>query len=335
MCRFTLVFGSLVCLVGAACAGDPPQPGPWKFTTAIGANVSQSAFSSNWAGGDKGSFVWALTANPRAERQVTAHVNWTNDMKLAYGQTSRQESGPDGALTWSTPIKSTDQIQFESTGRWTSTGAVNPYVSLRLDSQFKDQSSPIGTINVNPIKLSETAGLARVLQKTEDAEAITRIGFGFRQVLGRAFVNATTKETASYSANDGGIEWTTTSKRPILQKRVTYDSKLTVFLPVFYSQNSALEDFDAMMLAADGPHESVAGFWKQPDVNFLNTLTAQITKAINVNLTAQAVYDKFDAATNVDTTLPLDVLTGEVNRGIRKAVQIREVLALGITYQLF
>jgi hypothetical protein len=52
-------------------------------------------------------------------------------------------------------------------------------------------------------------------------------------------------------------------------------------------------------------------------------------------LFAQWVYDKFDAAANVDTTLPLDVLTAELDRNIRKRGQFKETLAIGLTYRLF
>ena len=70
-------------------------------------------------------------------------------------------------------------------------------------------------------------------------------------------------------------------------------------------------------------------------MNFQNTWTAQITKLLSVNLFAQWVYDKFDAAANVDLTQPFDVLSGEINRNIRKRGQFKETLAIALTYRLF
>ena len=136
-------------------APAPPEPGPWKLTTVLAANLSQSSFSSNWAGGDKGSIVWVLNTNTTAERQFTKTFNLQNVLQLAYGQTTRQVV-PDAAKpderVWDEPDKTTDQIAFESTGRFTFGGFVDPYLGLRLDSQFRDESfEPIGTIDFNPV----------------------------------------------------------------------------------------------------------------------------------------------------------------------------------------
>jgi hypothetical protein len=70
-------------------------------------------------------------------------------------------------------------------------------------------------------------------------------------------------------------------------------------------------------------------------VNFQNTFSAQITKTLSVNLFAQWVYQKFDGATNVDNTLPIEARIPQVDRGIRKAGQFKETLALGFSYRLF
>jgi hypothetical protein len=121
----------------------------------------------------------------------------------------------------------------------------------------------------------------------------------------------------------------------VLNKRVIYKGGLLVYLPVFYSKSGALKQYDADALAGDATHTAVANYWKTPDVDFTNLFTAQITKSFNVNLAVQFVYDKFDQAMNVDNSLPLAQREDIVNRGIRRAGQFREVLALGLTYSLF
>jgi hypothetical protein len=309
----------------------------WKYTTALGLNLSQSTFSSNWSGGDQGSIVWVLNSDATAERQFTPRFNLKNQLQLAYGQTARQKRDETdaGHLVWDEPDKTTDLIVFESTGRFTLDTFVDPYLGFRLDSQFSDQSSPIGDLPFNPIRLKESAGVARVFEKTEEREAISRIGFGFRQTLAKSFIDPTTRETEHFTANDGGLEWQTQVTRPVLEKKVVYKGQLLVFHPVFYSKSNELEDFDALMIAADRVHEPVADFWKVTDVNFQNTFTSQITKHLAVNLFVQWVYDKFDASANVDLALPVDVLVAEVDRNTRKAGQFKETLALGITYQIF
>ena len=79
----------------------------------------------------------------------------------------------------------------------------------------------------------------------------------------------------------------------------------------------------------------MANFWKMPTINFQNNFTAQITKSLGVTLFAQWVYQKFDNATSVDTTQPLDVQIASVDHGIRKAGQFKETLALAFSYRVF
>jgi hypothetical protein len=315
----------------------PVEAGPWTFNALVGLNLAQSAYSDNWAGGDKGSIVWVLNSDIEAERQFNPRFNLSNLLQLAYGQTAKQVADPSDPSRnrWDRPEKSTDLILFESVGRWTLNKYVDPFISFRLDSQFRDQSNPIGEIALNPVKLTETAGLARVHVKTETSEWISRVGFGFRQTLSNTFVDSLGAETERFSTNDGGFEFQSTMTRPILEKRVVYKGKLLVFFPVFYSQSDALEEFDTIALGVDPTREEVAGFWKAPDVNFQNAFTAQITKIISVNLYLQFVYDKFDAATNVDTSLPTPILVSEIERGVRKAGQFKQTLAIGLTYALF
>ena len=346
MKRLTRVCAALITLAFAAArpaAAAAADPGPWKLGTTAQLTLSQSAFSTNWSGGDHGSLVWVIGTDTKAERQVSTRVNWSNHLELAYGQTSQQNPDPSsgGDLRWDSPEESTDKIAFESTGRWTLDKFADPYLSLRLDSQFLDQSNPLGDLTLNPVKLKEALGLARVLRKTEDAEAITRVGFGFRQTFGKTFVLDPTLRKESFSSNDGGLEWQTSVTQPVLQKKVLYKGQLLVFQPLFYSKSSAIEQFDRNARAGDASRaaepgrEAVADFWKTADVNFQNELTASITKSIGVSLTAQLVYDKFDAAANVDNTLPLAALGPEVQRNTRKAGQFREVLALTFKYTLF
>jgi len=316
----------------------PIEPGPWKFGEVVSLNLSQSSFSTNWAGGDRGSIVWVLGSASTAERQFTKQFNSSSALTLAYGQTSRQDVDPNdpNGRVWSTPDKTTDQILLESTGRFTLNGFADPYVAFRGESQFQDQSNPLGIVNVNPIKLKESAGIAKVLVKADDRETITRLGFGFRQTLSKTLLSANPRTTSSSSENDGGFEWQTNVKQPILQKKVLWTASLLVFQPVFYSGASALDQFDADIAAqAVVRHEASADFWKATDVNFQNTFAAQITKNISVNLFAQLVYDKYDAVAKLDPNASLAARELAVTHNTRKAGQFKETLALGFNYRLF
>ena len=326
-----LGFAMLALAPASSRAADPTPPGPWKYKTVLGVNLAQSAFSSNWRGGDRGQFTWVASADVGAERQFSERFALANTLKLAYGQTGKQVSGS----TWETPSKSTDQILFESVGRFTLGGFVDPYLALNVESQFLDQSNPAKDLTFNPVKVKESAGIARTWVKTEERELLSRLGFGFRQTFGRSITDPVTLEEGSFTSNDGGIEFVSTTTWPLLDKKVLYKGRLTVFQTVFYSKSDALEEYDALAVAADPSHESVADFWKTTDLDFENTFTAPITKNLNVNLLVQWVYDKFDVAANVDPTLPLAVLNADVAKNTRKAGQFREVLAIGFTYTLF
>jgi hypothetical protein len=313
-------------------------PGPWAYSVVVGLTLGQSAFSDNWAGGDKGTINWILNANLDAKRQLNPKVNLTEQLQLAYGQTSSQR-GDAGERTWSRPDKTTDLILFESVARFTLQKFVDPYVSLRLDSQFLDESDPIGELMFNPVKLTETAGVARVLDRGEDREWIARTGFGFRQSFARAFTDSTGDRTERFSTNDGGLEFQSTAKYPMAEKKIVYDGKLLVFWPVFFSKSEDLEEFDRIAIAADPAREGIADFWKSPDVNFQNTFTSSITSWLNVNLYLQWVYDRFDAATDIAVEgvegdgAALERLSREIDAGIRKSGQFKQTLGIGLTYK--
>jgi hypothetical protein len=341
--RFWLPVFAILVTSSPALSEDKPEPGPWKFGTALGLTLAESAFSSNWAGGDRGSLVWTATTLSSADRQVSASFNWSNKLNLAYGQTSKQEPGTNASqLQWQSPEKTTDAIALESLGRWTLGAFVDPYVAFNGQSQFEDQSDPRGTIRLNPIKLRESAGAARVLYKTADSEGLTRLGFAFRQTLAKSFSDPQGLVKQSFTANDGGIEWQTDIKRPVLDKKVLYKSTLLVYQPVFYSESDDLETVDATLRSAFPGRESIADFWKTVDVSFQNDFFAEITKSIGVNLALQLVYDKFDSAALVDPALAASAdpavqtaYAAQIDKNVRKAGQFREVFSLALNYKLF
>jgi hypothetical protein len=324
---------ALALLVAAvpALAADPVEPGPWKYRTQFGFNFTQSSYSSNWRGGDTGQFTWVATLDAGAERQFSQKFNLKNVLKVAYGQTGEQISGDQ----WDTPSKSTDQFLFESLGRFSLGGFVDPYAAINFETQFLDETNPYKALTFNPIKLKESAGIARVWAKDEDREFTSRLGLAVRQTFAGTVVDTLTLAVARSTANDGGAEFVSTMTWPMWEKKLVYKGRLTVYQTLLYSNSDALEEYDALIAAGDPTHEAVADFWQATDVDFENTFTTAITKYLNVNLTIQFVYDKFDVAANVDTSLPQDVLQFEVQKNTRKAGQFRQVLAIGLTYTLF
>jgi hypothetical protein len=313
------------------------RPGGWQRGGKLSLALAQSSFSSNWKGGDAGAFAWTLHLDASAERQVSPRFRWSNALAAAFGETAKQRTDPATARrAWESPSKSTDRVRFESLGRWTLGGWANPYAAFAGESQFLDQSSPLGTLHLNPVKLTQSAGLAHAFAESERKEVITRMGAGIRETLAKSFVDPVTRATASFVSTDGGVEWETTARLPLATNRATYRARLLVFAPLFYSKSKALETYDANALALDPAHRRVAKFWRVPDVDLVNTFSTQVTKAISVDLFTELVYDKFDTAANVDNALDLTtVLTPEIERNTRLAAQFKETLAIGIGVALF
>jgi hypothetical protein len=317
------------------------DPRAWKFFGSISLNFSQSAFSQNWAGGDNGSVAWTFKNLTSGQRQFSEHFNLSNTLELAFGQTASQSDSPNG-FTWDRPDKSTDVIRFESVGRWTLGGITDPYAAFNVESQFLDESDDRGTIVLNPVKIKESVGAARVLFKDDKSEGITRLGFAVRQTLGEAFIDPAGLQTQNFTSNDYGIEWQTDVKKPFFEDKLQYQGTLLVLQALGYSASDDLEQVDAALRAADPTRESISDFWKATDFSFRNDFTAKIVKNFGVTLTAQLVYDKYDVATLVDPALASSTdpavqasYAQQVDKNVRKAGQFREVMALQISYRMF
>jgi hypothetical protein len=112
-------------------------------------------------------------------------------------------------------------------------------------------------------------------------------------------IEGTNKRETDFT-KDGGFEFVTEFKTPLAQKRITFDSKLTVFEALFNSKADELKG------------TSEENYWRYPDVNWENIFSASITKYLMVNLYIQILYDK------------------EVSTDIR----FKQTLSLGLTYKL-
>lgn len=306
----------------------------WKLKGHIGLNLAQSTFSENWAGGEKSNVTWIANGGFSARRLMRGFIDWNTDLNLAFGQQSRREDNDSGGTSWTRPEKTTDVILMESTALFNTHQFVEPYVSLRFDSFFVDDTSPQGKILYNPLKFTETAGIARVMDKTEVREWIIRAGFGFRQTWGHSYTSLDSDDKEGFSTYDGGFELQTSAEYPLWDEDIIYKGKLLFFWPIYYSQKEQLRDFDERFADSLG-RERVSDFWKAPDMNWQNNITAQLNSVISVNFYLQLVYDKFDQSTNVDLDLDDDVLLSEVDGGIRKKGQFQQVLAVGLTYNFF
>ena len=283
--------GIVLALLAALAAATP-----WNLAADANLTLNQNAYLTNWGGGATGLLAYTANANGLAEKQLGSKVNTRNTLKLAFGQTSTQ----DTSGKWGEPQKSTDQIDFESVLRFTLGFVVDPFASAQVQSQFWDKSDATLHRYFNPLDLNEALGVARQVVKHGKTEMVSRLGFGLEQKFDRqARQDTAPQPRVNKSSNYGGVTFATDFTTPLVQEKISYTSKLTLFRAVFFSGAAAL---------AGKPN---ADYWKALDVGWDNTVAASITKYVMVNLTAQLLYDK-----EIDTKL-----------------RLKETLALGLTYK--
>ena len=312
----------------------------WQRNFEAGLNILQSSYSSNWHGGEKGSIVWAARFDGQMEKQMSDLTNWRNTLKLVYGQTHNQNRDASGDLVWKRPDKSDDIIDFESLFRFTPDSWVDPFVALNFTSMVRDLTDPSGrTLNLNPMTFKETAGMARELINEDGRFMMTRLGFAFSQNVRATFVNAAPdEETSAEMTTEAGLEMVTEYKDVVLEEKVTWESKLTLALPLVYSGKSVFEDdVTATALAAYGIYDSpedIAGYTTTINADLENVFTTQITSLISVKLFVHWLYKKYDNTVKpvVDDTGAL-TNGGAVNAAIRKSGQFKQTLALWLTYK--
>jgi len=237
----------------------------WNKSVDLNLTVNQNAYSNNWAGSEVGVIAWAFSSNSLLEKQLSSKINNKNTLQLAFGQTINQDKQN---RAWASPTKSTDLIDFESLLRLTLGILVDPFIGARFETQFIDMSDTIKYRPLNPVKFTESFGIARTLAKKDKLEWNARIGVGFRQNLERLVVGGTN------TTNDGGLEFVTSFKTPLAQEKISYTTKLSLFQAVFRSGVHTNDD------------------WKASDINWENIFSASITKYLMVNLYAQLLYDK-------------------------------------------
>jgi hypothetical protein len=255
----------------------------WKMAVDANFLLGQSAYTNNWAGGEAGTITWVSNLNSTAEKQLMEKLFNKNTLKLAFGQTHRQNST---TKDWERPEKSTDLIDFESTFRFTLGSFVEPIVAFRALTQFLDYGDPADKQYFNPAVLTETAGIAKVFIKEEKRELTTRLGAGLRQEIDRKL-----DPRVGYKA---GLELVTDFTTPLANERLGYTSKLSIFQGFYYSESDRLKGLPG------------ANDWKSPDINWENIFTANISTYLMVNLYSQFLYNKqIDKAGRFKETLSL------------------------------
>ncbi len=271
--------------------------GPWTKSVSTDITLTQNSYSDSWDGGESGNISWVWNANALFENQLAPKLKFRNMTRLSFGETHIQDKT---TKEWAKPVKSTDLIDIENLGLFTLESYVDPYIGLRIESQFWDASVPGINRYLSPLKITESAGAARQFLKTDNSELLTRFGFAFRQIITKDIVDLSAKTTETNTTNDGGFE-SVTDFSYTLSENLHFISKLSLYKALFYSESDKLKGTKA------------EDYWKAVDVNWENSISAEVVKYVTVSLYTQLLYDK-----DIDL------------RG-----RFKETLSLGLTYKMF
>ena len=106
---------------------------------------------------------------------VSGTMTTGEEIGLKIDQTLTQDAE---TKNWSKPKKSTDLIDWENVFRFPLEKLIDPYAAFRLESQFLDASVNSKNLYLNPMKLTESIGIARKLYDNDKNFVLTRLGFG-------------------------------------------------------------------------------------------------------------------------------------------------------------
>ncbi len=261
----------------------------WIRSANAGFVLNGNTYSDNWTGGEAGTMAWKLLSNLMAEKQINTKINTRNTLELIFGQTYNQDID---TREWSPPLEGTDRIDLESVLRFTLGWVLDPVIAVRMQSQFYDNRVDDNERYINPISLTESFGVARALFKSKKNELIIRTGAALKQSIDRNIIDSETSEKATNISNEGGLELVADLNTRTADERITYKSKLSIF--------------EALFKGDEGNDD----YWRYPDIDWENTLSAGITKYLTVDLYVQLLYD----------------------REIAEKPRYRQSLALGLTY---
>lgn len=260
-------------------AQDSTTKRNWTPKGNVGINVSQLYFE-NWVQGGQESISWSIFLNLEL---IKDFENWTlkNKMKLAFGMTKAGESEFRN---------NENELFIETVASYKLAWAVDPFLSNTIRSVLVDSynykttpESKIATF-FDPGYITQSIGFAYDKLKGLN----TRLGLAFQETFTNRFrqYSAKPNDSSATFKFETGIE-TVTAYDTDLDTNLHYAGRFRLF-----------GRFDKLDV------------W---DVRFDNTITAKITKYINVNLTVLVIH--------------------EISQS--KKTQLKEGLQLGFAYNLF
>lgn len=250
----------------------------WKYSAVTSLNINQVSLT-NWSQGGDNTFAWTVIGNVGAE-YLGEKWKSRNTLKMAFGRTKQGE----------TDFRTNDNEFFlENLVAYNVGWAVDPFfsntvrTSLTDGFDYKNPLTPRIAGFFDPGYVTQSLGFTYNPQPTFG----TRLGAAFQEVFTNNFRGYsddpdTPGEMEAFKF-ETGIESVTNAKYN-LEENLVLDTKLRLF--------SRFNSLDV---------------W---DVRWDNTVTAKISKYINVNLNVLMIYEKAQSP----------------------KTQLKQALQLGITY---
>ena len=254
----------------------------WKKQIMTGFIINQVSYS-NWVKGGENALSWTANVDMRFEKDDTK-ANWSTVGKFAFGQTKQQNLETR---------KSVDKIDISSDYIYKYKKDLNPFFGGSILTQFATGYDHSKTPKIpksnffDPVYIQQSAGAGFLF----NSSLKIKIGFAIREIISKSYGkwgytdNPDTPEIEKYKIEKGITSITTVYKK--IAENLLIDSKLEMF--------SRLDGI------------------KNVDINFENTITAQIVKYIAVKFEMLLYYD----------------------RDISKTIQTKQTLGMGFTFNLF
>jgi hypothetical protein len=257
---------------------------PWKLDLKSNVTMTMNTYSNNWTGKEIGSLTWGAQFLGIAEKQVSPLLLTSNTLKLAFGQTSTQsESASTWIDKWSKMQKSTDLIDFESLLKFTFKSYVDPYLGVRIITQFNDNSHKTHSHYINPINLTESYGISRTFFDKPTLTFNSRLAGATRQLIDRHPAPGQKSNISS-----GGAQLDLNLRTARKDKLIDLLSNCTIY---------------GALISNEKDDENK---WRYPDINWENTLTVNVTSYVMISIYLQLLYDKeIDDSARFKETLSL------------------------------
>jgi len=278
----------------------------WKHWTSFGVNINQAAFNDNWKGGGVGSTAVGLIANHKSD-YTRDNFNFVTEIDLRYGKIKNKSQiakKNNDRIFWD------NKLSYKLSAKWAL------YTSLTFESQFDDGFKYKTENGRDTIDYIENAFMA-------PAYITESLGFEYKPSPSYSirFGTGTARQTLILDNRIKPLTIEQYSQKypdrtPLEKDQVKYgvDGGKTVQNDLAFQITGNMDKNFTDRLNVKARYNLFANYKKlnDPSHRLDVTVTAKVSRAINVNLNGIMVYDS-------------DVIS---------RVQLSESLALGLVYKL-